>query len=97
MSQEVVGEGACWKGGGGGWGGNQLTGTWAREQGLRVGRVAGGNGGWIGRDQGRRTGGRGRGGGGYSTTDPEAGAGCKCRTVRGRPRAGAETSGKTIS
>ena len=39
---------------------NQLTGTWPREQGLGVGR--GGNGWWLGCDQGRRTGGR-RGGG----------------------------------
>ena len=59
-----------------GGGENQLTGTWAREQGLGVGRGAGGKGGGLGRAQGRRTGGRETGGGGLlSTTDPGAGAG----------------------
>ena len=47
-------------------GGNQLTGTWPREQGLGVGRGAG-----VGMAVGW----------GYSTTytDPEAGEGFKCR------------------
>ena len=36
------------------------------------------------------------GGGGLSNTDPEAGAGCKCRSWCEDAGAGAETSGKNI-
>ena len=76
---------------------NQLTGTWAREQGLGVGRGAGGDGGWVGRDRGRRTGGRRRGGGAQHY-EPRGRSGLQVPIlVRGQPRAGAETSGKTIS
>ena len=82
---------------------NQLTGTWPREQGLGVGR--GGNGWWLGCDQGRRTGGR-RGGGGNRATDPEAGARCKCRSwcedgrargsrLQARPSVGTGRPGRT--
>ena len=74
---------------------NQLTGTWAREQGSRVGRGAGRDGEWVGACP--RAEDRWPGEGRLSTTDPGAGAGRKCRSwCEEGPRAGAEASGNTI-
>ena len=84
MSQQVAGRGSMWGRGGGGGSAHRYLGE---EAGIGSGEGGGGEGGWVGACPRAKDRYRPRGRSGLQVPIP----------VRGRPRAGAETSGKTNS